>query len=86
MLGLILFILLLPVTLMFLAKIVLEEDNTILVFLQFWVYRNLYHLGIMLGALGRLVIPGSVPDTDDSSEEPSLENEVVRGIKKVWKL
>ena len=85
MLGLILFVLLLPVTLMFLAKIVLDENNTVVAFLEFWVYRNLYHLGILLGALGRLVIPGKLPNTDDSSEEPSLEDALTRGIEKVWK-
>lgn len=85
MLGLILFLLLLPVLLHLLAKVFYEEDNTKVVFFKYWMYKNTYHLGMLLGVLSRFIIPGNKPETDTPSEDLSIEKEIVRGVKEAWK-
>lgn len=87
MLGMLLFILLLPVTLYFIAKILFEDTSKPVVFLENWVYSNLYHLGVMLGAVGRLFIPAATRGcpNDEDAETPTVENELIRGIKDTWK-
>lgn len=79
------FLLLLPVLLLLLSKVFYEHEDAKVVFLRYWMYRNLYHLGILLGAVGKFIIPGNPSNTEDPEEAPSIEKEVVRGIKEVWK-
>ena len=87
MLGILLFILLLPVTLYFLTKIILDDDSKPVVFLENWMYSNLYHFGVLLGAISRLFVPIPRAVTSEETEDAkqNAENELVRGIKQTWK-
>ena len=84
MLGLFLMILLLPITIYFLAAFILEENNSALVFLRNWMYSNIYYFGAILGAMGRLLIP-NLRNSEKTISEPSVETEITRGIKETWK-
>lgn len=84
MLGLFLSILLLPITLYFLGTLVFDENHAALVFLRNWMYSNIYYIGAILGAMGRLIIP-NLRNSEGPMDEPSVETEITRGIKETWK-
>jgi len=84
MLGLFLLILLLPITLYFLGTLILAEAHVALVFLRNWMYSNIYCIGVILGAMGRLIIP-NLRSSEVPTDASNVENEITRGIKETWK-
>ncbi len=84
MLGFLSILLFLPAVIYWICLLTLEEGHGLRLYMELWFKSSVYYLGVMLGAIGKALLPIG-RDLEETLKDSNSSDSFSKGVKSIWK-